>query len=61
MKIKTKLNLSVGLLFLLIIILSIVSAFYIFKIKKDTESILKANYNTIEYSQKMLLSMDMMA
>lgn len=58
MKIKTKLNLSVGLLFLLIIILSIVSAFYIFKIKKDTESILKANYNSIEYSQKMLLSMD---
>ena len=35
-----------------------VSAFYIFKIKKDTESILKANYNSIEYSQKMLLSMD---
>ena len=61
MKIKTKLNLSVGLLFLLIIILSIVSAFYIFKIKKDTESILKANYNTIEYSQKMLVSLDKMA
>ena len=35
-----------------------VSAFYIFKIKKDTESILKANYNSIEYSQKMLLSLD---
>ena len=61
MKIITKLNLSFGLLFLLIIILSIVSAFYIFKTKKDTQSILKANYNTIEYSQKMLLLMDMMA
>ena len=52
MKIKTKLNLGVGLLFLMIIILALVSAFYIFLIKKDTENILKANYNTLEYSQK---------
>src|SRR6476660_3006114 len=58
MKIKTKLNLSVGLLFLLIIILTLVSAFYIFSIKKDTENILKANYNTLEYSRNMLLSLD---
>jgi PAS domain S-box-containing protein len=58
MKIKTKLNLSVGLLFLLIIILTSVSAFYIFSIKKDTENILKANYNTLEYSRNMLLSLD---
>jgi PAS domain S-box-containing protein len=58
MKIKTKLNLSVGLLFLLIIILTLVSAFYIFLIKKDTENILKANYNTLEYSRNMLLSLD---
>ncbi|PJJ08339.1 PAS/PAC sensor signal transduction histidine kinase [Flavobacterium sp. 1] len=60
MKIKTKLNLSVGLLFLLIIILTLVSAFYIFSIKKDTENILKANYNTLEYSRNMLLSLDEM-
>ncbi len=58
MKIKTKLNLSVGLLFLLIIILSIVSSLYILRIKKDTENILQANYKSIEYSQKMLVSMD---
>ncbi|MDR6844598.1 ATP-binding protein [Flavobacterium granuli] len=58
MKIKTKLNLGVGLLFLLIIILTLVSAFYIFSIKKDTENILKANYNTLEYSRNMLLSLD---
>jgi PAS domain S-box-containing protein len=60
MRIKTKLNLSVGLLFLLIIILSLVSAFYVFSIKKDTENILKANYNTLEYSRNMLLSIDQM-
>jgi PAS domain S-box-containing protein len=58
MKIKTKLNLGVGLLFVMIIILTLVSAFYIFSIKKDTENILKANYNTLEYSRNMLLSLD---
>ena len=52
MKIKTKLNLGVGLLFVMILLLALVSAFYIFSIKKDTESILKANYNTLEYSRK---------
>ncbi|MGO4770442.1 ATP-binding protein [Flavobacterium sp. W22_SRS_FK3] len=60
MRIKTKLNLGVGLLFILIIILSLVSAFYVFSIKKDTENILKANYNTLEYSRNMLLSLDQM-
>jgi PAS domain S-box-containing protein len=58
MKIKTKLNLGVGLLFLLIIILTLVSAFYVFLIKKDTQNILKANYNTLEYSRNMLYSLD---
>lgn len=61
MKIKTKLNLGVGLLFILIIILSLVSAYYIFSIKKDTQNILKANYNTLEYSRNMLISLDEMA
>lgn len=60
MKIKTKLNLGVGLLFILIIILSLVSAYYIFSIKKDTQNILKANYNTLEYSRNMLISLDEM-
>lgn len=58
MKIKTKLNLGVGLLFTLIIILSLVSTFYIFLIKKDTQNILKANYNTLEYSRNMLTALD---
>ncbi len=61
MKIKTKLNLSVGLLFVMIFLLSLVSAFYIFSIKKDTESILEANYNTLEYSRNMLLALDKIA
>lgn len=58
MKIKTKLNLGVGSLFLMIILLALVGSYYIFLIKKDTESILKANYNTLEYSRNMLLALD---
>jgi PAS domain S-box-containing protein len=60
MRIKTKLNLGVGLLFLLIIILSTLSAFYIYSIKRDTQNILKANYETLEYSRNMLLALDEM-
>lgn len=55
---KTTLKLRAGLLFLMIITLSLVSAYYNFSIEKDTESILKANYNTLEYSRNMLLSLD---
>lgn len=59
MKIKTKLNLGVGLLFAMILVLAIVTAYNIFRIKKDTENILKANYNTLEYSRNMLASLEM--
>jgi len=55
---KIKLNSKIGLLFLVIISLSLVSAYYNFSIENDTENILKANYNTLEYSRNMLLSLD---
>lgn len=55
---KTKSNLKIGLLFLVIISLSLVSSYYNFSIEKDTENILKANHNTLEYSRSMLLSLD---
>ncbi|AZI33843.1 ATP-binding protein [Kaistella carnis] len=58
MKIKTKLTLGVGLLFLLIVILSLVSAFYIHKQKSDTEKILIANYNSLDYTKNMLSALD---
>lgn len=58
MKIKTKLNLGVGLLFVAIIILALVSAYAVFLVKKDTQNILKANYETLEYSRNMLLALD---
>lgn len=60
MKIKTKLNLGVGLLFILILVLAAVSAYFIYTINKDTANILTANYNTLEYSRNMLSSLDEM-
>lgn len=58
MKIKTKLALGVGLLFLMIILLSVVGAKYINALKADTESILLSNYNSLEYSRNMLLALE---
>ena len=58
MKIKTKLNLGVGLLFALILILTAVSTYFIYTINKNTGNILTANYNTLEYSRNMLLALD---
>lgn len=51
MKLKTKLTLGVGLLFLLIVLLSVIGALYINKLKSDTEKILTANYNSLEYAK----------
>ena len=58
MKIKTKLFLGLGLLFMLIIIIASMSVFYINALKKDTNNILVANYNTLEYARTMFISLD---
>lgn len=58
MKIKTKLTLGVGLLFIMILLLSFVGTLYINALKNDTENILVANYNTLEYSRNMMLALD---
>ena len=58
MKIKTKLTLGVGLLFILIILLGVVSTVYINALKADTENILVANYNTMEYAGNMLAALE---
>lgn len=58
MKIKTKLNIGVGLLFMMILVLSVLSGWYINQLKKDTNNILVANYNTLEYSRNMLLALE---
>ena len=54
MKVKTKLTLGVGLLFLLIILLGGVGIKAINALKADTENILVANYNSLLYSRNIL-------
>lgn len=58
MKIKTKLNAGVGLLFFMIIVLSALGGWFIYQLKKDTQNILATNYNTLQYSRNMLLSLE---
>ena len=58
MKIKTKLSLSVGLLFLLIVLLAAIGIRHINKLSDDTKNILVANYNTLDYSRKMMIALD---
>lgn len=58
MKTKTKLTFGVGALFVLIILLAAVSTYYINNLKSDTDNILTANYNTLEYSRNMLMALD---
>lgn len=58
MKIKTKLNIGVGLLFMMILVLSVLSGWNINQLKKDTNNILKANYNTLQFSRNMLLALE---
>jgi PAS domain S-box-containing protein len=54
MKIKTKLTLGVGLLFVLIVLLSLVGSLNIHALKSDTTDILTANYNSLQYCRTML-------
>ncbi len=58
MKIKVRLTLGVGLLFMFIILLAVLGTVYINAISKDTQNILVANYNTLDYSRKMLMALD---
>lgn len=60
MKIKTKLTLGVGLLFLLIILLSVIGATQINRLASDTENILVANYHTLDYVRMMSNALDNM-
>lgn len=58
MKIKPKLRLSLGLLFVLILLQSLVASRNVYKLKDETANILADNYNTLEYSRNMMLALD---
>ncbi len=58
MNIKTKITFGVGMLFFLIVLLATVSGWYVNQLKKDTNNILVANYNTLLYANNMLTVLD---
>lgn len=58
MKLKAKLTFGVGFLFFMILLLAIVSGYYVYRLKKDTNHILVDNYNTLHYSRNMLLALE---
>ncbi|GAB2793836.1 ATP-binding protein [Rhabdobacter roseus] len=58
MKIKAKITLGVGFLFLLIVLMGVVGTRYINALKADTEGILLANYNSLLYARNMLLQLE---
>lgn len=57
MKIKTKLTLGVGSLFLLILLLAVFGIKQVNSLASDSKNILVANYNTLDYSRNMLKSL----
>ncbi|MCC6412963.1 MAG: PAS domain-containing protein [Saprospiraceae bacterium] len=61
MRTKTKLSLGVGLLFVLVVLLTVVSTYFVNVLSTDTKNILKDNYQTLDYSSNMLLALDSMA
>ncbi|MEO5996589.1 MAG: ATP-binding protein [Chitinophagaceae bacterium] len=58
MRIKTKLSLGTGFLFLVILLFGILSLISIYRLKNDAGSILKNNYETLIYCNNMLEALD---
>lgn len=58
MKLKTKLSLGIGFLFVIIYSLVIFCMYYINTISSDSENILKDNYNSVQYAKNMFISLD---
>lgn len=58
MKIKQKLLLGIGLLFGMILLLTVLSATFINKLNNETKNILVANYNSLDYCRKMQIALD---
>jgi len=58
MKIKAKLILGIGLMFSMVVLLTVIGTIYINKLSADTKNILVANYNTLDYSRQMLIALN---
>jgi two-component system, NtrC family, sensor histidine kinase KinB len=58
MKIKSKLIVGLGFLFAMIFGITIFSSYYIEHLADDSNNILKDNYKSLEYSKKLLSTLD---
>jgi PAS domain S-box-containing protein len=59
MRLKTKLSLGIGFLFIAILISGILGIISIYQMKKDVRLILEDNYETLVYSNNMLTLLDL--
>lgn len=50
--------LGVGSLFAMILLMTILSAFFVNRLSADTKNILVANYNTVDYCRQMILTLN---
>lgn len=60
MKIKSRLVLGFGFLFVNVIILALIGSMQIRTLSEDTKNILVANYNTLDYTRQMMMALDAM-
>ena len=58
MKIKNKLRLGFGFIFIVVLFFGIVSLYYITEISDNAKVILKNNYETLNYSREMRTILD---
>src|SRR5665213_1556506 len=58
MKIKSKLILGIGFLFVMIVLLTALSIIFVNKLSADTKNILAANYNSLDYSREMIIDLN---
>jgi two-component system, NtrC family, sensor histidine kinase KinB len=61
MTLNKKLTLGLGFLFIIIFTMEIFCSYYIQKLSRESENILRDNYNSIVYSKKMAIALDDMA
>ena len=58
MRIKTKISLGVGLLFILIALMAVVSTFFVNKQAAETQDLHVDNFNTLNYARHMLMALE---
>ncbi|MEG2573263.1 MAG: ATP-binding protein [Bacteroides sp.] len=58
MKIKTKLTYGIGVLFVMIMLLGLLSVSYVSKLSRDTQNIYVENNNSLDYARNMLSELE---